>query len=612
MPALLEHAAQTLNKTLVLFFDQFEQFFLHFPKAEQRAPFIAGLQAWYEHTPHLPVKILFSLRQDYYGHHYELQQALRYSLGPQDSFPLRKFSPKQAVEIFQVIADTVNLRFDRDFVEEMTARDLAAKEDGLISPVDIQILTWMASAQEDAALNRTSFQKMGGVEGLLENYVKRSLDALATKAEQQTALKVLLALIDLEHNLRAGALSVERIKEKLSADASLHAESIDRAITWLASNKVRLITPVSRDETFGYELAHERLIQPLRRLTNKELSEVDQANLLLERRANEWLGNNRDSRYLLNWRELQRVQKQRAYLTWGQRADLKQDLLKQSQSRLQRNLLLAFSPIVLFLVCWLGWRFYEQQQFAQRRALLEDKFDLEFVDIPGGTFMMGDIFGDGDEDEKPVHQVTLSAFRLSKHEITNEQYCAFLNDDPERNLQGLFYLDGSRIVKYEARYRPEEGFEKHPVVQVTWYGANAFCEWLGGRLPTEAQWEYAARAAGDSIKYPWGSEQPDTTKANFDPSNNYRGATKPVGNYAPNRLGLYDMAGNVWEWCDDWYDDYFAESQTNPSGPKDGTLRVGRGGAFGDSSVGVRCLERSKGSPDGRYDNVGFRIVLSP
>ncbi|NUO79086.1 SUMF1/EgtB/PvdO family nonheme iron enzyme, partial [candidate division KSB1 bacterium] len=609
--SLLAHAAQTLGKTLVLFFDQFEQFFLHYPKAEQRTAFIAALKEWYDHAPALPVKILLSLRQDYYGHHYELQQTLRYSLGPQDSIPLRKFSPKQAVEIFHVLAETARLAFDRDFVEEMTSRDLAAKEDGLISPVDIQILTWMASAQEHAGLNRAAFQKMGGVEGLLENYVKRSLDALATKAEQQTALKVLLSLIDLEHNLRAGALTSARIKEKLSADASLHAEAIDRAINWLASNKVRLITPVSRDETLGYELAHERLIQPLRRLTNKELSEVDQANLLLERRANEWLGNNRDARYLLNWRELRRVQKQRAYLTWGQRAEVKQELLQHSRGRLKRNLLLAFSPLVLFMVCWFGVRLYEHYQFAQRRAQIA-KLGLEFADIPGGTFRMGDLFGDGYDDERPVHQVTLSAFKLSKHEITNEQYCAFLNDDPERNLQGLFEADGSRIVEQDGRYVPEGGFEKHPVANVTWYGANAFCEWLGGRLPTEAQWEYAARAAGDSIRYPWGNEEPDTTKANFDPSGNYTGATKRVGTYLANELGLYDMAGNVWEWCNDWYGDYPVESQTDPNGPADGFSRVVRGGAFHYLAGIVRCSFRDGLDPDLRLDYVGFRIALSP
>ncbi len=529
--ALLAHAARGLNKTLVLCFDQFEQFFLHFPKAEQRAPFIAALKEWYDHTPRVPVKILLSLRQDYYGHHYELQQALRYSLGPQDSIPLRKFSPKQAVEIFHVLAETVSLAFDRGFVEEMTSRDLAAKEDGLISPVDIQILTWMASAQEDAGLNRTSFQKMGGVEGLLENYVKRSLEALATKAEQQTALKVLLALIDLEHNLRAGALSVERIKEKLAADASVRPEDLERAIAWLASNKVRLITPVSRDDTFGYELAHERLIQPLRRLTNKELSEVDQANLLLERRANEWLGNNRDARYLLNWRELRRVHKQRAYLTWGQRAEEKQALLARSKRRLSVRAGAVALVAVLLMALGLSWPMLEKarqqrelikqrQEFAtllqrtdidarervkQVHAFTKQYGDprpevmtldsMQFCYVPPGPFWMGsdttDSLSRKNEWPPDLNKHLNYGYWISRFPITVAQFEIFASDTSAQARNPSSVDTPGNL----------------PVVNVSWWDAQRFCIWLTQkwrkagrlpqdweiRLPSEAEWEKAAR-----------------------------------------------------------------------------------------------------------------------
>jgi len=673
---MLTHAARTLDKTLVLFFDQFEQFFLHFAKAEQRQPFIAALKAWYQHTPNLPVKILFSLRQDYYGHHYELQQALRYSLGPQDSFPLRKFSPKQAVEIFQVIAETAALSFDRSFVEEMTARDLAAKEDGLISPVDIQILTWMASGQEDAALNRTSFQKMGGVEGLLENYVKRSLDALATKAEQQTALKVLLALIDLEHNLRAGALSAERIKEKLSADASLNAEGIERAIHWLASNKVRLITPVSRDETFGYELAHERLIQPLRRLTNKELSEVDQANLLLERRANEWLGNNRDSRYLLNWRELRRVHKQRAYLTWGQRAKEKQALLQRSKRHLGVRAGATTLVVVLLVALSLGWAMLEKtraqrelvarrqqlmqllqrtdidakervnrvQQFTQLhdpRPEVTTLDSMQFCYVPPGPFWMGSADADSlaDDDEKPLHlnELLNYGYWISRFPITVAQFKAFVNDSAD-NVESLRALDAP---------------DNRPVVNVTWYEAQRFCKWLTRkwrkegrlpqdweiRLPSEAEWEKAARGGEDipsspdirSIaaigleptaqmilqenpwpkrRYTWG-EQFDANLANSIETN--IGSASAVGCFfhGQSPYGCEEMSGNVWQWTRSLYRKY-------PYDPHDGRenfdesvreARALRGGSWDSTTVDLRGVARNVDDPDDWNDNVGFRVV---
>jgi formylglycine-generating enzyme required for sulfatase activity len=220
--------------------------------------------------------------------------------------------------------------------------------------------------------------------------------------------------------------------------------------------------------------------------------------------------------------------------------------------------------------------------------------------------MMGDLFGDGEENEKPVHQVTLSAFKMSKHEITNEQYCAFLNADPGRNIEGSIYLETSRIVRQENRYLPTDGFEKHPVVGVTWYGAKAFCDWMGGRLPTEAQWEYAARAAGDTIKYPWGNEEPDTTKANFSLWWESPSAMKPVGSYPPNGLGLFDMAGNAWEWCYDWYGKYSAQSQTDPEGAANGASRVVRGGAFRSSPGDVRCAVRLRYGPGTGTPMSGF------
>ena len=674
--ALLAHAAQALGKTLVLFFDQFEQFFLHFPHAEQRAPFIAALTEWYNHSPSLPVKILLSLRQDYYGHHYELQQALRYSLGPQDSIPLRKFSPKQAVEIFHVLAESARLAFDRDFVEEMTSRDLAAKEDGLISPVDIQILTWMASAQEDAALNRTSFQKMGGVEGLLESYVSRALATLATKAEQQTALKVLLALIDLEHNLRAGALSVERIKEKLGADASLRAEDIERAIAWLASNKVRLITPVSRDETFGYELAHERLIQPLRRLTNKELSEVDQANLLLERRANEWLGNNRDSRYLLDWRELQRVHKQRAYLTWGQRAEEKQALLERSKRRLGVRAGAAALVVVLLAALGLSWPMLEkarqQRELAERRqefAALLQRTDIDarervkqthlftqehgdprpevttldsmqFCYVPPGPFWMGEDTSSGAFSRSHQNDKLDYGYWISRFPITVAQFKIFVHDSVG-NVESLRALDVP---------------DNRPVVNVSWYEAQRFCEWLTRkwrkegrlphdyeiRLPSEAEWEKAARGGveipvANQIKniaalafeqtpqmtlqqnplsqrrYPWG-EQFDANLANGFETN--IGSTSAVGCFPHGQspYGCEEMSGNVWQWTRSLYRQY-------PYDPHDGRedfdasvreARALRGGSWNDTMVNLRGVARDVSDPGGWGSGViGFRVVCA-
>ena len=582
---LFEKAAQAQGKTLLLLFDQFEQFFVHQQRRELRQPFISVLVDWYQQSTTLPVKILLCLRHDFYAWHYELQEPMGYSLGPQDSFQLKKFTPQQATEIFQIIAETTDMAFDKAFVEEMTAQELAGREDGLISPVDIQILAWVIAAHKDDAqngFNRTVYQKMGGIEGLLENFLTRAIAAVAPEAQKQVVFKVLLILIDLERNVRAGVLTLAQIQQKLSRDVS--AEKVNKAVDWLVNSKVRLISPVKRDGTHGYELAHERLIQPLRRLTNKELSEADQANMLLERRVNEWLGNGRAKRYLFNWQEIRQLKKHNPYLEWGKNEKHKQQLLAQSKDRLRNRISMVTASLVFILLCWLGLTFYEQWQFKQRLQ----EIGLTLVNVQGGTFQMGDLFDEGYDDEKPVHSVTLTDFRMSPYEITNEQYCAFLNVTPKANIDGWIYLSNSKIEKQDDTYTPENGFHNHPVVGVSWYGAQAFVQWLGARLPTEAEWEYAARAGGDSIRYPWGNEPPDTTRANF--GDHFNGTT-PVGNFSKNKIGLYDMVGNVWEWCHDWYADYPEDSQTNPTGPAIASTRVLRGGAFSYDFWDVRwCL----------------------
>jgi hypothetical protein len=197
LTALLEKAGQAQNKTLVLIFDQFEQFFVHHPRQEQRQPLITALTQWYKNGRNVPAKILFSLRSDFYYRMDELQKAMGYSLGPQDTFHLQKFTPSQATAIFQVIAEAADLDFDRSFAEEMTKQELAQRDDGLISPDDMQILAWVLRGQKietKDGFNKTAFQKMGGIEGLLENFLARALAAMTPETPHQTALKVLLAL----------------------------------------------------------------------------------------------------------------------------------------------------------------------------------------------------------------------------------------------------------------------------------------------------------------------------------------------------------------------------------------------------------------------------------
>ncbi|MGF1505975.1 MAG: formylglycine-generating enzyme family protein, partial [Anaerolineae bacterium] len=243
--------------------------------------------------------------------------------------------------------------------------------------------------------------------------------------------------------------------------------------------------------------------------------------------------------------------------------------------------------------------------------------DDRIISIPGGTFTMG-IPGSG--VASPTHAVTLSPFDLDRTEVTNAQWQACVNEgacDPPVPPTGY---NGDP-------YFGEEDFSDYPVVNVDWFAAASYCEWQGGRLPTEAEWEMAARwdpETGEVFRYPWGDE-PDPQAANFCdencPFNTNPGApsdgfaqTAPVGSFpdGASPSGALDMAGNVAEWVADWFGSYPSEAQTDPTGPASGSLRVVRGGAWGVSLEDLNSVARSRFAPDSRSAGLGFRCVYTP
>ena len=360
LPAVFATAAPTGSPPLVLLFDQFEQFFVHRQRTEEREPFVKALAEWYGSRQGPPVRILICLRDDFYGRLIELQKAMGYSLGPQQSLRLENFTPSEAAAVFRVVAETEELPCDEEFVQELTARELASQEDGLVSAVDLQILAWVIRGQrsiEERAFNRTAFQRLGGLEGLLERFLSRALEVRETEARRQAALKVLLALTDLERNARAGVLSPEEIQNRLAR--TMPFGEVQETLEWLARSDVRLATPVEREDGRGYELAHERLIPALRRLAGRELSAADQANQLLDRRVNEWLGNDRARRYLLTWRDWRRIRRHRPFLEWGTRKRQKEALLAETRQYWRRCagaaallVLLLLSAVALWFSSW--------------------------------------------------------------------------------------------------------------------------------------------------------------------------------------------------------------------------------------------------------------------
>lgn len=292
--AMLRSAVVRAGQPIVLILDQFEQFFVQFREAE-RQQFITALKDWYESD--VPVKLLIGIRGDLYDQFTVIQKALDYSLRPGQVHRLEKFAPEQATEVLRVMAETEQWSFNGTFVLEM-ARDELAGLDGKIAPVEVQVLAQMMSREpneENRRFDRLAFQKLGGVDGLLGRSLQRSLDAIPGKSERERALEVLLALTDLERNVRSKALSVVQLQgmtEKVHGSPS----EVGEAVRWLSES--RLITPGESGGAVVYELAHERLIPALRQVADQELSAANQANLLLERRVNEWLGSGKGQRYL--------------------------------------------------------------------------------------------------------------------------------------------------------------------------------------------------------------------------------------------------------------------------------------------------------------------------
>jgi formylglycine-generating enzyme required for sulfatase activity len=230
--------------------------------------------------------------------------------------------------------------------------------------------------------------------------------------------------------------------------------------------------------------------------------------------------------------------------------------------------------------------------------------------IPAGEFTMGSL--SGYLDERPPHQVYLEAFHIDRYEVTSEQYLQFIH-----SATGLcgdhICLDtkadnaDSHIVYQNGRYTVEAGYAQHPVTLVSWYGARAYCEYQGKRLPTEAEWEKAARGI-DGRGYPWG-DTADRARLN---AGNRVGDTTPVGSYpaGASPYGVYDVAGNVWEWTADWYQAYPASSyHSSFFGEK---YKVVRGGSWNHPVSDARTALRDLAHPARRIHVVGFRCVRGP
>jgi formylglycine-generating enzyme required for sulfatase activity len=229
--------------------------------------------------------------------------------------------------------------------------------------------------------------------------------------------------------------------------------------------------------------------------------------------------------------------------------------------------------------------------------------DTPVVTIPEGEFLMGASGTEALEDERPQHRVWLDRFEIDLHEVTTAQYAAFLSQD-------------KRAAPWQWESVDLSIHQDRPVIGVNWGDAEAFCRWRGKRLPTEAEWEKAARGT-DGRRYPWGNQAPTPAQANFAVGArfSYSQALMPVMQYEAgvSPYGLHHMAGNVWEWVADWYDgNYYERSpERNPAGPPNGSFKVLRGGSWSDLPKYLLTYGRFKLLPDTRNSYTGFRCARS-
>ncbi|MCZ6623601.1 MAG: formylglycine-generating enzyme family protein [Deltaproteobacteria bacterium] len=229
------------------------------------------------------------------------------------------------------------------------------------------------------------------------------------------------------------------------------------------------------------------------------------------------------------------------------------------------------------------------------------EFAPEMILIPEAAFLMGN--EEGQDNEKPVHRVWVDGFMIGKFPVTNREYRIFVEETGVE--EAPFWSEKSLA-------HPDK-----PVVGASWYDAMAYCKWLSHRtrkhfrLPTEAQWERAARGGLEGKRYPWGNGHP--SERPFSGYDLQTGGPERVGRYEPNGFELYDMAGGVHEWCSDFYDPHYYHNspERNPQGPPSGKRRVSRGGSWRHRVKFSRCAARSSLNPSSRYADYGFRVAIN-
>jgi hypothetical protein len=567
----------------LLLVDQFEETFTLCKDQAERAAFIENLLSLAEADG--AARVVITLRADFY-HHCAEYEGLRNALKTHQEY----IGAMSADELRQAITEPAQ-RNGWDFqpgLVDLILSDVGAEPGALPLLSHALLETW--KRRQGHTLTLQGYADAGGVKKAIARTAESVYDHL-TPAEQTIARGIFLRLTELGEGVQD---TRRRVKLEELAQ-SKEQDSVAKVLKTLAD--ARLVTT----EEDSAEVAHEALIREwgtLRKWLDEDRESLRTHRHLTES-AGEWQRRGREASELYRGARLKQLQ------DWAKEhndalSPLEREFVKASQNVKKRERMGWFAIVgvgaALLTIIVLAMT-------GQLNSLIYRPVDMPdnyWKTVPAGEFQMGS--DNGEDDEKPVHTVYLDEYQIGEYEVTNRQYAQCVK-------AGICSSPANK------RYTAQD-YERHPVTDVSWYDANDYCDWVGGRLPTEAEWEKAARGT-DGRTYPWG-EGIDCTLANYSGKDNGNdfcvGDTTPVGSYESGKspYGAYDMAGNVWEWTSSLYMGYPYDVSDGREELSSSDLRVLRGGSWDGNDNYVRSANRGGNGPSLTVIYVGFRCARSP
>jgi S1-C subfamily serine protease len=564
---------------LLLVVDQFEELFTLCRDTEEKEAYINNLMSAVAAERGGPVHVILTLRADFY-HHCMAYQPLLQAL-EQDQKNIGAMSVDELQQAIEAPAKEAGWQFEPGLIDLML-RDVSNEPGALPLLSHALLATWQR--RRGRTLTLAGYSDAGGVHGAIAKTAESTYQALGAK-EKLIARNIFLRLTELgegtQDTRRRASL------QELKPHAGNQTET-EHVLHLLAD--ARLIITAKESA----EVAHEALIRewPTLRLWLDENREALRIHRHLTETAQSWDARGRDPDELYRGARLTGAE------DWAKGnavalSPLEKEFLHTSQAEYARERRrtrlrwgsLAAAALLVFVTITLALT-------GQLNPLIYRPVDMDgdkyWVPISGGEFMMGS--ETGDSDESPVHKVRLDDFEIGKYEVTNRQYAQCVRAD---------ICDKPSSSEYN-----NEVYALHPVTDVNWDDAQTFCEYVGGRLPTEAEWEYAARGGLAGKDYPWEDEVINCEHANFS---GCVGGTSTVGDYPANKYGLYDMAGNVWEWTSSLYASYPYDPNDGRENPDSTDSRILRGGSWYNAGDILRVSGRNWNFPDLRYVISGFR-----